>query len=304
MIKVIGVRFRTAGKIYYFDPAGLDIKIGDNVIVETARGIEYGYVVLGNREVTDDKIIQPLKQVIRMATDEDRVIEAKNKEREKEAFKICLEKIRKRGLEMKLIDAEYTFDNNKVLFYFTADGRIDFRELVKDLAAVFKTRIELRQVGVRDETKILGGIGICGRALCCHSYLSEFIPVSIKMAKEQNLSLNPTKISGVCGRLMCCLKNEEETYQVLNSKLPNTGDYVTTDDGLKGEVHSVNVLRQLVKVLVMVNHDEKEIREYRVDQLKFKPRKRKNNKDNDKSNQDAELKALEALEKKEGKSKL
>ena len=304
MIKVIGVRFRTAGKIYYFDPAGLDIKIGDNVIVETARGIEYGYVVLGNREVTDDKIIQPLKQVIRMATDEDRVIEAKNKEREKEAFKICLEKIRKRGLEMKLIDAEYTFDNNKVLFYFTADGRIDFRELVKDLAAVFKTRIELRQGGVRDETKILGGIGICGRALCCHSYLSEFIPVSIKMAKEQNLSLNPTKISGVCGRLMCCLKNEEETYQVLNSKLPNTGDYVTSDDGLKGEVHSVNVLRQLVKVLVMVNHDEKEIREYRVDQLKFKPRKRKNNKDNDKSNQDAELKALEALEKKEGKSKL
>ncbi|MCI8950243.1 MAG: stage 0 sporulation family protein [Lachnospiraceae bacterium] len=304
MIKVIGVRFRTAGKIYYFDPAGLDIKIGDNVIVETARGIEYGYVVLGNREVTDDKVIQPLKQVIRMATEEDRIIEEKNKEKEKEAFKICLEKIRKRGLEMKLIDAEYTFDNNKVLFYFTADGRIDFRELVKDLAAVFKTRIELRQVGVRDETKILGGIGICGRALCCHSYLSEFIPVSIKMAKEQNLSLNPTKISGVCGRLMCCLKNEEETYQVLNSKLPNTGDFVTTDDGLKGEVHSVNVLRQLVKVLVTVNHDEKEIREYRVDQLKFKPRKRKNNKENDKNSQDAELKALEALEKKEGKSKL
>ncbi|MCI8294862.1 MAG: stage 0 sporulation protein [Lachnospiraceae bacterium] len=275
MTKVIGVRFRTAGKIYYFDPAGLEIKTGDNVIVETARGIEYGYVVLGNREVADDKVIQPLKQVIRMATNEDRAIEARNKEKEKEAFKICLEKIHKRGLEMKLIDAEYTFDNNKVLFYFTADGRIDFRELVKDLAAVFKTRIELRQVGVRDETKILGGIGICGRALCCHSYLSEFIPVSIKMAKEQNLSLNPTKISGVCGRLMCCLKNEEETYQVLNSKLPNMGDLVTTEEGLKGEVHSVNVLRQTVKVLMTVDGDEKEIREYPVDELKFKPRRKK-----------------------------
>ena len=305
MTKVIGVRFRAAGKIYYFDPAGLAIKTGDNVIVETARGIEFGYVVLGSREVPDEKVVQPLKQVIRMATEEDRASEAKNKEKEKEAFKICLEKIRKRGLEMKLIDAEYTFDNNKVLFYFTADGRIDFRELVKDLAAVFKTRIELRQVGVRDETKILGGIGICGRTLCCHSYLSEFIPVSIKMAKEQNLSLNPTKISGVCGRLMCCLKNEEETYQFLNSKLPGTGDFVTADDGLKGEVQSVNVLRQTVKVLVTVNHDEKEIREYRVEQLKFKPRKKKEKKDgqNDK-HQHSELKALEALEKKEGRSKL
>ena len=310
MTKVIGVRFRAAGKIYYFDPAGLDIKTGDHVIVETARGIEYGHVVLGSREVADDKVVQPLKQVIRMATEEDRAVEARNKEKEKEAFKICLEKIRKRGLEMKLIDAEYTFDNNKVLFYFTADGRIDFRELVKDLAAVFKTRIELRQVGVRDETKILGGIGICGRTLCCHSYLSEFIPVSIKMAKEQNLSLNPSKISGVCGRLMCCLKNEEENYHMLNSRLPGTGDYVTTDDGLKGEVQSVNVLRQLVKVLVTVNRDEKEIREYRVEQLKFKPRKKKEKqKDNQNSqggdkNSHAELKALEALEKKEGKSKL
>lgn len=303
MTKVIGVRFRTAGKIYYFDPADLDIKTGDNVIVETARGIEFGYVVLGSREVDDEKVVQPLKQVMRMATKEDRAIEAKNKEKEKEAFKICLEKIRKRGLEMKLIDAEYTFDNNKVLFYFTADGRIDFRELVKDLAAVFKTRIELRQVGVRDETKILGGIGICGRALCCHSYLSEFIPVSIKMAKEQNLSLNPTKISGVCGRLMCCLKNEEETYQVLNSKLPNPGDFVTTSDGLKGEVHSVNVLRQLIKVLVTINNDEKEIREYPVEQLKFKPR-RKKDKAKDNQKEDHDLRALEALEKKEGKSKL
>ena len=299
MIKVIGVRFRNAGKIYYFDPAGREIHTGDHVIVETARGIEYGYVVLGSREVPDDKVVQPLKSVIRMASKEDEEVELKNHEKEKEAFRICKEKIRKHGLQMKLIDAEYTFDNNKVLFYFTADGRIDFRELVKDLASVFKTRIELRQVGVRDETKIVGGIGICGRPLCCHSYLSEFIPVSIKMAKEQNLSLNPTKISGVCGRLMCCLKNEEETYEELNSKLPNVGDYVTTDDGLKGEVHSVSVLRQLVKVIV-ITKDEKEIREYRVDQLKFKPRRRK-----DKGSvADAELKALEALEKKEGQSKL
>lgn len=302
MLTVIGVRFRAAGKIYYFDPADRQIKIGDHVIVETARGIEYGYVVLGNREVDEIKVIPPLKPVIRMATDEDRAIEAKNKEKEKEAFKICQEKIKKHNLEMKLIDAEYTFDNNKVLFYFTADGRIDFRELVKDLASVFKTRIELRQVGVRDETKILGGIGICGRPLCCHSYLSEFIPVSIKMAKEQNLSLNPTKISGVCGRLMCCLKNEEETYEVLNSKLPGIGDTVTTADGLRGEVHSVNVLRQTVKVIVVVDKDEKEIREYKVDQLKFKPR-RKKGKGGEKQDE-AELKKLEALEKREGKSKL
>ena len=299
MTKVIGVRFRTAGKIYYFSPGKFEIKQGDHVIVETARGVEYGKVVIGTRKVKDQEVIQPLKSVIRIATEQDQKTEEKNREKEKEAFQICLEKIHKHELEMKLIDAEYTFDNNKVLFYFTADGRIDFRELVKDLASVFKTRIELRQVGVRDETKIVGGIGICGRPLCCHSYLSEFIPVSIKMAKEQNLSLNPTKISGVCGRLMCCLKNEEETYEDLNSKLPNVGDYVTTDDGLKGEVHSVSVLRQLVKVIV-ITKDEKEIREYRVDQLKFKPRRRK-----DKGSvADAELKALEALEKKEGKSKL
>ena len=300
MIKVIGVRFRKAGKVYFFDPAGMEIKTGDHVIVETARGIEFGHVVLGNREVEDKKVVQPLKPVIRMATRADEEVERKNKEKEKEAFKICLEKIKKHDLQMKLIDAEYTFDNNKVLFYFTADGRIDFRELVKDLASVFKTRIELRQIGVRDETKIMGGVGICGRALCCHSYLSEFIPVSIKMAKEQNLSLNPTKISGVCGRLMCCLKNEEETYEELNSKLPNIGDYVTTDDGLKGEVHSVSVLRQLVKVVVTVDRDEKEIREYKVEQLKFRPKRRR-----DRVNvNDAVLKALEALERKEGKSKL
>lgn len=299
MIKVIGVRFRRAGKVYFFDPGELMINAKDHVIVETARGIEFGEVVLGTREVEDDKVIQPLKPVIRIATDNDKEIEKKNREKEKEAFKICQEKIRKRELEMKLIDAEYTFDNNKVLFYFTADGRIDFRELVKDLAAVFKTRIELRQIGVRDETKILGGIGSCGRPLCCHSYLSEFIPVSIKMAKEQNLSLNPTKISGVCGRLMCCLKNEAETYEELNSHLPNVGDYVTTDDGLKGEVHSVNVLRQLVKVVVTVDDDEKEIREYPVKKLRFKTKKKR-----ERVNVDEELKVLEALEKREGKSKL
>ncbi len=296
MVKVIGVRFRKAGKIYFFDPAGLEIKQGDNVIVETARGIEYGHVVLGCKDVEEERIIQPLKQVIRVSTPEDDEIEKKNKQKEKEAFTICLEKIRKHELEMKLIDAEYTFDNNKVLFYFTADGRIDFRELVKDLAAVFKTRIELRQIGVRDETKIVGGIGICGRPLCCHSYLSEFVPVSIKMAKEQNLSLNPTKISGVCGRLMCCLKNEEDAYEELNSKLPNVGDTVTTSDRLKGEVHSVSVLKQLVKVIVTLENDEKEVREYKVDDLSFTPRKRR-----ERLAIDEELRTLELLEKKEGK---
>ena len=244
------------------------------MIVETARGMEYGLVVLGKRLVEEERVIQPLKPVTRIATPEDDEIEEENKRKEKEAFEICLEKIQKHGLEMKLIDVEYTFDNNKVLFYFTADGRIDFRELVKDLASVFKTRIELRQIGVRDETKIIGGIGVCGRSLCCNTYLSEFIPVSIKMAKEQNLSLNPTKISGVCGRLMCCLKNEEETYEELNSKLPSVGDIVTTDDNLKGEVQSVGVLRQIVKVIVTIG-DEKEVREYKVNQIRFKPKRRK-----------------------------
>ena len=291
MVNVIGVRFRKAGKIYYFDPAEYDIEAGQHVIVETARGIEYGFVMIGKKAVEDDKVVSPLKPVIRVATPEDDEIELKNKEKEKEAFKICLEKIAKHELEMKLIDVEYTFDNNKVLFYFTADGRIDFRELVKDLASVFKTRIELRQIGVRDETKLLGGIGICGRGLCCHTYLSEFVPVSIKMAKEQNLSLNPTKISGVCGRLMCCLKNEEETYEELNKKLPNTGDRVTTSDGLKGEVQSVNVLRQLVKVIVDVE-DEKEIREYPASELKFKARQKR-----EKIRlSDEEMKALKELE--------
>ena len=300
MTKVIGIRFRTAGKIYFFSPGKLDIKTGDKVIVETARGVEYGSVVTGPKEVEDDKITQPLKSVIRIATEDDKKKEEKNKEKEKEAFKICLEKIHKHGLEMKLIDAEYTFDNNKVLFYFTADGRIDFRELVKDLASVFRTRIELRQIGVRDETKIRGGIGICGRPLCCHTYLSEFAPVSIKMAKEQNLSLNPTKISGVCGRLMCCLTNEEETYEELNSRLPANGDHVTTPEGLRGDVQSVNVLRQLVKVVVTLDNDEKEIREYPAEELKFKPRRRKK----DMKISKEEMRELKALEEKNGASKL
>lgn len=295
MVKIIGVRFRRAGKIYFFSPADYDIKQGQHVIVETARGVEYGSVVLGPKEIEEDKVIQPLKSVIRLATQEDDEQELKNKEKEKKASEICLEKIRKHGLDMKLIGTEYTFDNNKVLFYFTADGRIDFRELVKDLASVFKTRIELRQIGVRDETKVLGGISICGRPLCCSSYLSDFVPVSIKMAKEQNLSLNPTKISGMCGRLMCCLKNEEETYEELNRKLPNVGDFVTTDNGLKGEVQSVNVLRQLVKVIVDVG-DEKEIQEFRADQLRFKRRHGKNRRA---EANDAELKELEKLEKKD-----
>ena len=303
MTKVIGVRFRRAGKIYYFSPGKLEIHANDHVIVETARGVEYGHVVIGSKDVEDDKVVQPLKSVIRLATVEDDEQEDNNREKEREAFRICQEKIRKHKLDMKLIDAEYTFDNNKVLFYFTADGRVDFRELVKDLASVFKTRIELRQIGVRDETKILGGIGICGRALCCHTHQSEFLPVSIKMAKEQNLSLNPTKISGVCGRLMCCLKHEEDIYEELNGRLPNTGDHVSARDGSKGVVSSVNVLRQLVKVIVTLENEEKEIREYRVEELKFRPRRRKE-KNSKRREEDKDLKNLEALERREGKSKL
>lgn len=300
MTRVIGVRFRPAGKIYFFAPGKYNIHTGDKVIVETARGVEFGTVVTGQKDVEDDKIMQPLKPVIRIATQDDIRKEEKNREKEKEAFGICLEKIRKHGLEMKLIDAEYTFDNNKVLFYFTADGRIDFRELVKDLASVFRTRIELRQIGVRDETKIRGGIGICGRPLCCNTYLSEFAPVSIKMAKEQNLSLNPSKISGVCGRLMCCLTNEEETYEELNSRLPSNGDHVTTPEGLKGDVQSVNVLRQQVKVIVTLDNDEKEIREYKASELRFKPKRKKK----DVKLSKEELAQLKALEEKNGASKL
>ena len=300
MTKIVGIRFRTAGKIYYFDPADFDLDMAMHVIVETARGIEMGTVLIPPKDVDDDKVVSPLKPVIRVATDEDEKTVERNKEKDIEAFAICKEKIIKHGLEMKLVDAEYTFDGNKLLFYFTADGRIDFRELVKDLAAVFRTRIELRQIGVRDETKIRGGIGICGRELCCHTYLSEFAPVSIKMAKEQNLSLNPTKISGVCGRLMCCLTNEEETYEELNNNLPSVGESVTTPEGLKGEVQSLSVLRQLVRVIVTLDNDEKEIREYPAADLKFKPRRRK--KDVKLSKQ--EMKELAALEKGEGASKL
>ena len=290
MIRIVGVRFQKAGKIYYFDPLDFELETAMHVIVETARGIEMGTVLIPPKDVEDDKVIQPLKPVIRVATDEDERVVEENKEKEKEAFAICKEKILQHGLEMKLVNAEYTFDSNKLLFYFTADGRIDFRELVKDLAAIFRTRIELRQIGVRDETKMMGGIGICGRELCCKSYLADFVPVSIKMAKEQNLSLNPTKISGVCGRLMCCLKNEQDTYEYLNSRLPSVGDIVTTQQGLKGEVVNVNVLRQLVKVVVD-NGEEKELHEYPVDELQFRPKRHK-----DVKITEEELKELEGLE--------
>lgn len=298
MTKVIGVRFRQAGRIYNFAVGDIEVENGQHVIVETARGIEYGEVVGKIKKINEEELSAPLKPIIRVATPEDDEKELENKKKEKKAYKICLEKIKKHGLEMKLINTEYTFDNNKVLFYFTADGRIDFRELVKDLAAVFRTRIELRQIGVRDETKIRGGIGICGRPLCCSTYLSEFAAVSIKMAKEQNLSLNPTKISGVCGRLMCCLTNEEETYEELNSQLPSVGDMVTTPDQLSGVVHSLSVLRKQVKVIVNLENDEKEIREYSADELKFKPRRRKTKVSKE------EMKQFAKLEKNEGASKL
>ncbi len=290
MTKITGIRFYNAGKIYYFDPVDYELETGMHVIVETARGVEMGTVLIPPKEIEDDKVVQPLKAVIRIATDEDERIVRRNREREKEAFSICKDKIQKHNLEMKLVGAEYTFDSNKLLFYFTADGRIDFRELVKDLAAVFRTRIELRQIGVRDETKMIGGVGICGRELCCKTFLSDFAPVSIKMAKEQNLSLNPTKISGVCGRLMCCLKNEQETYEYLNGRLPSVGDTVTTPEGEKGEVTGVSVLRQIVKVVVD-NGEEKELHEYPVDELRFYPRKRK-----DVKVTAEELKELEGLE--------
>lgn len=283
MILIIGVRFRKSSKVYYFDPTSYDIKKGDHVIVETARGIEYGTVVLGPKEVTDDKVVSPLKPLTRPATPEDEKTNIENEKKEKEAYQICLEKIKKHDLKMKLIDSEYTFDRNKLLFYFTADGRIDFRELVKDLASVFRTRIELRQIGVRDETKLLGGMAICGRPLCCHTFLSEFAPVSIKMAKEQGLSLNPTQISGVCGRLMCCLKNEQEAYEELNHSLPSIGSQVKTIDGYTGEVQSTSVLKQLVKIVITEKNGEREIREYPVADLSFK--------DHQISNEGSELEA-------------
>jgi len=254
MKEIIGVSFRSVGKIYYFSPEGFEIKRGDYVIVETVRGMEMGKVVLPPRTLEDEEVTQPLKRIIRIATPEDKEKAAIIRAKEKSAVQVCKQKIYKHNLQMKLIDAEYTFDESKLLFYFTADGRVDFRELVKDLAFEFRTRIELRQVGVRDETKILGGIGICGRELCCHSYLTDFVPVSIKMAKEQNLSLNPTKISGNCGRLMCCLKNEQEAYEELNKHLPGVGDVIMTSDGVRGRVDAVDVLRQ--RVWLMVHDDE------------------------------------------------
>lgn len=295
MVKVVNVRFRSAGKVYSFSVGDTDIKKGSYCVVETARGKELGKVVTDPEERDENSFSTPLRPVLRAATEEDLENEEKNREKEKEAIKICKEKIRKHELEMKLIDAEYTFDNSKLLFYFTADGRIDFRDLVKDLASVFRTRIELRQIGVRDETKILGGYGPCGRELCCHSYLSDFVPVSIKMAKEQDLSLNPTKISGVCGRLMCCLKNEEETYEYLNKLLPGVGDLVAEPSGEEGIVTEVNVLRQRIKVL-FETEDEKEIREYPAEEITFKAKRKKGQNQQKKQQEPAEPLPKELLE--------
>jgi len=267
MVNVVGVRFKKAGKIYFFDPGDFNIEVNSFAIVETARGIEFGEVVVSNREVPDDEIVAPLKKVIRIATEEDKVHADENQRKEKEAFETCLQKIKIHNLQMKLIDVEYTFDNNKVLFYFTADGRVDFRELVKDLAAVFKTRIELRQIGVRDESKMMGGLGICGRILCCKSFLGEFQPVSIKMAKEQGLSLNPTKISGTCGRLMCCLKYEQEAYEEIISRVPKIGAIVETPEG-QGTVMDISMLKELVKVkLDKVN--ETDLKVYNCSEVKI-----------------------------------
>ncbi len=275
MATVIGVTFRHQCKVYYFDPNGLEIHKGEGVIVETAQGVEFGDVIMPNREMPDEKIVGTLKPIRRIATDDDRDQRALNERNERDALKICKEKVAAHHLEMKLIRAEYAFDRTKLTFYFTADGRVDFRELVKDLAFVFRTRIELRQVGVRDETKMLGGIGSCGRELCCATWLPDFVPVSIKMAKEQNLSLNSAKISGVCGRLMCCLKNEQETYEYLNAKLPDVNAHVKTRDGFSGQVKAVDVLRQRVSVIINSDKDEKEIRDYGVEELEFAPSKKK-----------------------------
>ena len=249
MIEVVGVRFKSVGKIYYFAPNGIQFKKGDFAIVETVRGTEIGEVMLENRGVEEERVVSPLKPVLRKATDDDFKKVEEIKKKEKKAFDTCLEKIRQHNLTMNLVDVEYTFDENKILFYFTADGRVDFRELVKSLASVFKTRIELRQIGVRDEAKMLGGIGVCGRPICCNSFLGDFQPVSIKMAKEQNLSLNPTKISGTCGRLMCCLKYEQSTYEEMLKFVPRVDAIVDTPDG-KGTVIENNVLAGLVKVKI------------------------------------------------------
>ena len=274
MKKVISVRFKENGKSYYFDPADADIRTGDYVIVETARGIECGEVVQGVKEIADAAVPKALKPITRMADSVDVRRMRQNREDEKRAYRTCQDCIARHGLEMKLVEAEYTLDRSKIMFYFTADGRVDFRELVKDLAGIFHTRIELRQIGVRDESKMIGGLGICGQPFCCSRFLKDFQPVSIKMAKEQGLSLNPTKISGVCGRLMCCLKYEQDTYEYLNSRMPSVGEKVKTPEGIIGEVKSVSVLRQLVRV-VIDNGEEKELREYTVDDLRLKPRQRK-----------------------------
>jgi len=287
MVKVTGVRFKKMGKIYYFDPGELEMENGIHVVVETSRGIEYGLVVIAEKEVEEDKIVQPLKKVIRIATAEDDKTVEQNKKKEADAMEICRKKIEEHKLEMKLIDVEYTFDHNKILFYFTAEGRIDFRELVRDLASVFKTRIELRQIGVRDEAKMVGGLGVCGRVLCCNSYMGDFDPVSIKMVKEQNLSLNPTKISGTCGRLMCCLKNEQAAYEALAKNAPGVGALVETPDG-NGVVTSVSILKGIATVTV--GEEEKQVREYKVKQLKVL--KRASRKEEEKVDM-SELKQLE-----------
>lgn len=266
MITVVGVRFKKSGKIYYFDPNGLDIKSGYNVIVETVRGIEFGECVIGPKEIREEEIISPLKNVIRKATEEDVEKHKENKRKQEEALNICLEKIQKHDLPMKLIDVEYTFDNNKIIFYFTAEGRVDFRELVKDLAAVFRTRIELRQIGVRDEAKMVGGLGPCGRPMCCSSFLGDFVPVSIKMAKEQNLSLNPTKISGICGRLMCCLNYEESTYEDIKKELPRVDSIVDTPYG-KGVVISNSVVKEMAKVKISLQDGEDIVKEVDIKEM-------------------------------------
>ena len=315
MTRVIGVRFRDSGKVYYFDPQELPLKDGQQVIVETSRGTECGRVVLCPREVADEKVSQPLRPILRIATEEDQVREQENRESEKEAYAICQKKIEEHGLDMKLIKCEYAFDRKKVLFYFTADGRVDFRELVKDLASALKARIELRQVGVRDETKLLGGIGICGRPLCCSTFLCDFSSVSIRMAKEQNLSLNPTKISGSCGRLMCCLKNEQETYEYLNKNMPGVGDVVkirperaedeeeqeenTTfeEEGVRiGEVHSVNILRQSARVVIEVG-DEREIEEVAANRLEVVMTRQKKNRERAKERERLQKEQKEQREK-------
>lgn len=288
MIEVVGIRFKKAGKMYYFDPADIKLEKEDGAIVETARGIEYGTVIKGNSFVPEEAIVPPLKQVMRRATEEDTKSVEQNHKKETEAFGICLEKISRLGLDMKLVDVEMTFDRNKLIFYFTSDGRVDFRELVKELAAVFRMRIELRQIGVRDEAKMLNGIGICGRPLCCASFLGDFQPVSIKMAKEQNLSLNPTKISGICGRLMCCLKYEEDVYEELNKKLPRVGDIISTPDGT-GEILTTNVLMQQVKAAVRkAENDPPTIGFYHVDEIKLirSKKKRKQNPEGEKHHEE------------------